>query len=74
MEGVVNVDPLPIAVPPEAAANHSTIPVLAVAERFTVPAPQRAFPLLAVMVGVVLMVAITALRGDEVHAPEVVDT
>ena len=65
--------PVANAVPPVEAANQEIVPVDAVAPRFTVPVPQIAAGVVAVMVGMVLIVASIAERA-EVHVPFEVST
>ena len=66
MLGVVKVVPVPSEVPPEAAAYQFKIPPLAEAPRTTAPASHREAGIVEVTLGVVFMVAITALLA-EVH-------
>ena len=73
IEGVVKEVPEPSEVPPVAAANQEIVPAEAVAPSVTVPVPQIAAGVVAVMVGGVLMVASTAERA-EVHVPSEVWT
>ena len=74
MEGVVNELPLPIELPPLEAANQLIVPALAVALRFTVPAPHREAPELLATVGMAFTVAITSVRDGEAQVPLSVDT
>ena len=61
MLGVVNEVPVAKLVPPVAAAYQFKVPALAVAPKVAVPVPQIAAGVVAVTVGVVFTVAITAL-------------
>ena len=60
--GVVKLVPVPRLAPPVDAAYQLIVPAEAVAPRVTVPVPQTLPGLVAVMVGMVLTVAITAIR------------
>lgn len=64
MDGVVKLIPVPNAVPPLAAAYQLKIPALAVAPRVSVPVSHRDAGVVAVIVGVELIVAITKVRGE----------
>lgn len=64
MDGVAKLIPVPNVEPPLAAAYQFKVPALAVAPRVSVPVPQRVAGVVAVIVGVVLMVAITAVRAE----------
>ena len=61
MLGVVNDVPVAKLVPPVAAAYQFNGPALAVAPKVAVPVPQRLAGVVAVTVGFVFTVAITAL-------------
>ena len=61
IEGVVNEVPVPNEVPPVEAAYQLTVPAEAVAPRATVPVLQRLAGVVAVIVGMVFTVAITAV-------------
>ena len=61
IEGVVNVLPDPSEAPPVAAVYHLIV-FVPVAERETVPEPQREFPLPTGLEGIELTVAFTASR------------
>jgi hypothetical protein len=74
MLGVVNDVPVPKLVPPVAAAYQLIVPALAVALKFTVPAPQRLAPVLVAMVGIAFTVAVTAVLVAVVHPFEVAST
>ena len=69
IEGVVNEAPVPKLVPPEAAAYQSNVPAEAVADRVNEAVPQAEAGVVEVTDGIVLMVATTAVLGEEVHAP-----
>lgn len=56
--------PVPSDEPPETTLYQFKLPALPVACNSTVPVPQRAPGIVPVMVGVVLMVAITAVLDD----------
>ena len=60
--GVVKLVPVPSETPPVAAAYQLIIPALAVAPRVTVPGPQLLPGVVPVIVGIVLIVAVTAVR------------
>ena len=62
--GVVKPVPVPNAVPPELLAYQFKVPALATAAKLTVPASQRLFGVLEVMVGSGLIVATTAVRTE----------
>ena len=53
------------AVPPDEVVYHITLPALAVALRLTVPVPQRVSGVVEVIVGMILIEAITALLEVE---------
>ena len=61
MLGVMKLVPVPIDVPPVAFAYQLIVPALAVAAKVTVPVPHTEPGVLAVMVGMVFTVAITAV-------------
>ena len=67
MLGVVNDIPVPKLVPPVAAAYQLRVPALAVALKVTVPVPQRLAGVVAVMVGIVFTVAVTAVLVALIH-------
>ena len=56
IEGVVNVVPVPKAVPPVAAENHDNVPIDAVAFKATVPVPHLLPGVVAETEGVWLIV------------------
>ena len=68
MEGVVNVVPAPSDEPPVEAAYKLIVPAEAVASRETVPVLQRLAGVVAVMDGIALTVAITAVRDAVVQS------
>ena len=74
MPGVLNVVPVPRLVPPVAAAYQLIVPPEAVAPRVTDPVPQLLSGVVPVMVGSVLIVAITAVLEAVVHPPLVAST
>jgi hypothetical protein len=61
MLGVVKLDPVAKATPPLLAANQDKVPAEAVADKTAVPVPQIEAGVEAVMVGIGLTVAITAV-------------
>ena len=67
MLGVVNDIPVPKLVPPVAVAYQLMVPALAVALKVTVPVPQRLAGVVAVMVGIVFTVAVTAVLVALMH-------
>jgi hypothetical protein len=62
MLGVVKLVPVPSEVPPVDAAYQLIVPALAVAPSITVPVPHLDPGVVPVMVGIALIVAITAVR------------
>ena len=74
MDGVVNVAPVAIAVPPVEAAYQLTIPALAVTLKATVPVPQRLPGLTLVIIGISFTVATTAVLEVVVHDAFVAST
>ncbi len=58
--GVVKLVPIPIVPPPVEAEYQLMVPALAVAPKLTVPLPQCMPSIVPVMVGIGLMVAVTA--------------
>jgi hypothetical protein len=66
---VINVKPVPKAVPPDEAANQLIVPALAVADNANVPLSHLLAPVTPVMLGVVLTVAVTVVRVAVVHEP-----
>ncbi len=65
MLGVVNEVPALKLVPPDEVKYQLMIPALAVAPNTNVPVPQREAGVVEEIVGLVLIVAITALREEE---------
>ncbi len=65
MLGVVNELPVAKLVPPDEAEYQLMVPALAVAPNTIVPASQRAAGVVEDIVGLVLIVAITAPREEE---------
>ncbi len=63
--GVVNEVPVPKLVPPDEVKYQLIIPALGVAPNTNVPVPQREAGVVEEIVGLVLIVAITALREEE---------
>ena len=68
-EGVANEVPVAKDAPPVAAAYQLIVPAEAVAVSVTVPVLQRLAPDEAVIVGVGLTVATTAVLNAEEHVP-----
>jgi len=64
MLGVVKEPPVASEVPPAEAAYQFNVPALPVAVSVTVPGPQREAPEVAVIEGIVLTVASTAVLGE----------
>ena len=64
MEGVTKLFVVARAVPPDAFAYQIVLPALAVAFNVTEPASQRLAAVVAVIVGVVFIVAITAVLEE----------
>ena len=52
---------MPIDTPPVEAEYQLTVPALAIAQRVTVPVPQREPLVVPVIVGMILIVAVTAV-------------
>ena len=71
---MVNVTPVPIEDPPINASYQLIVPAEAVAPRETVPVLQRLAGVVAVMVGMVLTVATTAILDVVVHPLAVAPT
>ncbi len=65
--GVVKLVPVPSDVPPVEAAYQLMVPALAVAPKITVPVPHLDPGVVPVIVGIVLIVAITAVLAAVVH-------
>ena len=72
--GVVNEIPVPSDDPPDDAAYQLIVPELAVAPNVTVPVPHRDPGVVPVIVGAVLMVAVTAVLEPVVQPLEVAST
>ena len=70
---MVNAVPVPNKVPPLGRSYQFNAPALVAAKRVTVPASQRLPGVVAVILGVTFIVAVTAVRG-EVHVPDVAST
>ncbi len=73
MDGVVKVVPVPNNEPPVEASYQFKVPALAVALNTTVPASQRAAGVVLLTVGVIFIVASTAVR-EEVQPEAVAST
>ena len=71
---MVKLVPVLIAVPPVAEVNQLMVPALAVAPKVTVPEPQRDAGVVAVIVGMVFIVAVTDVRLAVVHPLSVAST
>jgi hypothetical protein len=69
MDGVVNEFPEPNDAPPVEAAYQLIVPAEAVAPMVTVPVPQFAPGVLEEMVGMELIVAITAVLAADKQVP-----
>lgn len=67
MLGVVNEFPVANATPPVKLANQLIVPALGVALNVSVPAPHRVAGIVEVIVGVAVIVAVTAVREAEVQ-------
>ena len=67
--GVVKLVPVPKLVPPVVAAYQLMVPALATAPKVTVPVPHLDAGVELVIVGIVLIVAMIAVRGDVVQPP-----
>ena len=76
MLAVVYVPPVPNEAPPDEAEYQLTVAdaVDAVAPNVTAPGPQRAAGAVAIMVGMPLIVAVTAVRVVVIHVPVVAST
>ena len=74
MSLVSGVVPVPKLLPPVLAAYQLMVPALAVAPKVTVPASQREADVLAVMLGVVFIVATTAVLVPVVQPLAVAST
>ena len=67
IDGVVKIVPVAIELPPVNAVNQLTVPSEAVASKDKVPAPHLLEGVVAVIVGIVLTVANTAVLSSEAH-------
>ncbi len=74
MLGVVKLLPVASELPPVAAAYQLMVPALAVAPNITVPVPHLEAGVEPVMIGIVLIVAVTAVLVAVVHPPSVAST
>jgi hypothetical protein len=66
--------PVPRLAPPVAATYQLIVPALAVAPKITVPVPHRLDGVVPVIVGIEMIVAITAVLEAVVHVPLVAST
>ena len=73
MLSVIKLVPVPSALPPLGTLYQLSVPALAVAPRIKVPASHLEFGVMAVMVGTVLTVAMTAVLV-EVQLPVLAST
>ena len=73
-DGVVKLVPVPRLTPPVAAAYQLIVPALAVAPRVTVPVPQRLAGVVPVIVGIVFIVAVTAVLAAVTQPRSVAST
>lgn len=74
MVGVVKLVPVPNEEPPVEDAYQLMVPTEAVAPRSTVPVPILEPGVVLVIVGIELMVAVTAVLAAVVHAPLLAST
>ena len=74
MLGVVKLVPVANGIPPVEAAYQLIVPLEAVAPKVMVPVPHLEAGVVPVMVGKVLIVAITAVLELEVQLPFVAST
>ena len=65
--------PVPNALPPVGVAYQLNVPALPVAPNVTVPVPQRAPGVVLVIVGIILIVAVTGVL-DEAQIPSYTST
>ena len=72
--GVVKDGPVPNEDPPVEAANQLIVPTEVVAPRVTVPLPQTDPGVVLVIIGTMLIVAVTGVLEAVVHPPEVAST
>ena len=71
---MVKLVPVPKLTPPVDAEYQLMVPADAVAPRVTVPVPQLLFGVVPVIVGIVLIVANTAVLLPDVHPISVAST
>lgn len=64
IEGVVNVAPVPNMLPPETTEYQLMVPPVEVADNNTVPVEQRLPGVTEVIIGVILIEAVTAVRVE----------
>jgi hypothetical protein len=69
IDGVVNDVPVPRLAPPVAAAYQLIVPALVVAPKVAVPVPHIVAGVVPVIVGLVFIVAVTAVLVVVVHEP-----
>lgn len=74
IEGVVKLEPVPNALPPVEAAYQLMVPAEAVAPKFAVPVPHMEVGVEPVMVGIVFIVAVTAILDAVVQPLAVAST
>ena len=74
MDGVVKLVPVPRLAPPDRAAYQLMVPAEAVAANVTVPVPQLLPGVVPVIVGIVFMVATTAVLDPVVQPLAVAST
>jgi hypothetical protein len=74
MLGVVKLVPVPKLVPPVSAEYQLMVPADGVAASVTVPVPQRLLGVVPVIVGIVFIVANTAVLLPVVHPIAVAST
>ena len=67
--GVVKLIPVPKIVPPVIEEYQLIVSVLAFAPKITVPVPQRVASVTPVIVGLGIIVAITAVLGVDAQLP-----
>ena len=70
----VNTFPVPSAIPPVAFAYQLIVPFDAVADKVTVPGPQFEPATVFIIVGIVLIVAITSTLTGVVQVPSLAST
>ncbi len=74
IDGVVNVVPVPKTAPPVDSAYQLIVPALAVADKSSVPEPHLLDPVTLVIVGGDEILAVTAVRVEEVQVPATTDS